>query len=197
MAPATDIELVSGGLADTLDRLIIAGTIEQATTVSHSERRTVAEGAPDPTTGAYVATHPRGMGEMAAAKAAANRAIVDDEGFRRGYGGSPWWWPAPVEGWWSSLVEHFAMQDEHTLSGTRLPGLTGRTLDERVAEALQPYDMAAVAESRATQQAIQGIGQGEAIADDVTGLFSGGMSLGAKVVLGAAGLLFFNSLLSR
>lgn len=193
----TDVELLSGGFADTLDRLIIAGTMEQATTVTHSERRTVAEGAPDPATGGYVATHPRGMAEMAAAKALANRAITEDTGFRRGYPGSPWFWPPVFEGWWSSLVEHFAMKDEHTLSGTVLPGLSESTLDERVAEALQPYDYTAIPESRATREAIKGIGEGEALQEGFKNMFSGGMSLGAKVVLAAAGLLLFNSLLSR
>ena len=197
MAPVTDIELMSGGLADTLDRLIISGTMEQATTVGHAQRRTFAEGAPDAATGAYVATNPRGMEEMAAAKAAANRAIIEHEGFRRAYGGKPSWWPNVISGWWSSLVEHFATQDEHTLSGTRLPGLSGQSLDERVAEALQPYDIAAVAQSRATQEGIAGIGQAEGLSDEFKGIFSGGMSLGAKIVLAAAGLLFFNSVLSR
>jgi len=192
MAELTDAELASGALGNLLDRLDFSSTVQEATTVSHSQRRTVAEGAPDPDTGVHAATHPRGMAQMAAAKTAVNRTITEDEAFRRGYSGKPWWWLDMASGLWSSLVEHFATQDEHTLSGTRLPGLTETELNTLVAEQLQPRDVAAIPEARATRESIAGIHEGERVVQGA----KDGLSLGMKVFLGAAGLLVLNSLLS-
>ena len=113
-------------------------------TLSHAQRRTIAEGTSDPRTGAYVATQPQGMAEMAKAKDLANEALMNDPNFRVAYE-APWYWPFGQSAW-NGLVNSWAKT---------FYGMTKEELAVDMAESMQPYTEGAKAEAESRRGAME------------------------------------------